>query len=103
MNSLFAIGQTENIISNCKKAEIVPKQETRIVLRCGVTNIGTDPLVVIDGIPDYDNFKKINPDDIESVTILKSPESSAIYGYRASNGVIFITTKSSKLRKFIIK
>ena len=104
MNSLFVIGQTPGIISNCKKAEIVPKQETRIILRCGITKIGTDPLVVIDGIVyDYGNFKKINPDDIESIEILKHAAASAIYGYRASNGVIIITTKSSKLRKFIIK
>lgn len=60
-----------------------------------------DPLVVIDGIPvDNDGvsglanpLSTINPDDIESMTVLKDASSTAIYGSRASNGVIMVTTK----------
>lgn len=62
----------------------------------GYGSLGNNnPLYVIDGIPrtDMDN---INPNDIESMTVLKDASSSAIYGSRAANGVIVITTKSGK-------
>lgn len=60
-----------------------------------------DPLIVIDGVPISNNttdgmpniLSTINPDDIESFTVLKDASSTAIYGSRASNGVILITTK----------
>ena len=63
-----------------------------------------DPLIVIDGVPvDNDatsgargNFSMINPDDIETYTVLKDASATAIYGSRASNGVIIITTKKAK-------
>lgn len=52
------------------------------------------PLYVVDGVPmPGDNINAINPNDIESVTVLKDASSSAIYGSRAANGVILITTK----------
>lgn len=55
---------------------------------------GVNPLVVIDGIPG--NLSGINPNDIESVTLLKDAASAAIYGSRAANGVILVTTKQGK-------
>jgi TonB-dependent starch-binding outer membrane protein SusC len=64
-----------------------------------------DPLIVIDGIP-LDNrgisgarniFDFVNPNDIETFTVLKDASATAIYGSRASNGVILITTKKGKL------
>ncbi|MEY3367644.1 MAG: hypothetical protein RI973_799 [Bacteroidota bacterium] len=64
-----------------------------------------DPLIVIDGIP-VDNggisgarnvFDFVNPNDIETFTVLKDASATAIYGSRASNGVIIITTKKGKL------
>jgi TonB-dependent starch-binding outer membrane protein SusC len=55
---------------------------------------GTDPLYVIDGIPGSSN--SVNPNDIESVQILKDAAASAIYGSRGANGVILITTKRGK-------
>lgn len=64
-----------------------------------------DPLIVIDGIP-LDNgsisgarniFDFVNPNDIETFTVLKDASATAIYGSRASNGVIIITTKKGKL------
>lgn len=63
-----------------------------------IRGIGTvnnsDPLIVVDGVPlAYGNINDINPNDIESVNILKDASSSAIYGQRAANGVILITTK----------
>lgn len=57
---------------------------------------GTQPLYVIDGVPGAD-ITTISPDDIESFNILKDASSGAIYGSRASNGVIIVTTKKSKI------
>ncbi|MBX3255311.1 MAG: TonB-dependent receptor [Chitinophagaceae bacterium] len=55
-----------------------------------------DPLYVIDGVPTTEGLASINPNDVESMTVLKDASSSAIYGSRASNGVILITTKRGK-------
>ncbi len=52
-----------------------------------------DPLVVIDGVPISNGLNTINPSDIESINILKDAASASIYGSRAANGVIVITTK----------
>lgn len=59
------------------------------------------PLVVVDGVPTGDPkvMKDINPDDIESVTVLKGPSAAALYGSRAGNGVILITSKSGKNKR----
>lgn len=55
-------------------------------------NAGLGPLIVIDGIPGG-NLTNVNPNDIESIDILKDGAASAIYGTRGSNGVVLITTK----------
>ena len=52
----------------------------------------TDPLVIIDGVEG--DFNQINPNDIESITVLKDAASAAIYGSKAANGVILVTTKA---------
>ena len=57
---------------------------------------GNDPLYIIDGTPTGAGLNDINPNDIASVQILKDASSAAIYGNRAANGVIIITTKSGK-------
>jgi len=59
-------------------------------------NSANDPLWVVDGSPYENAVSSINPDDIESLTILKDAASSALYGARAAAGVIIITTKSGK-------
>ena len=51
------------------------------------------PLIVVDGMPDV-NMNRLNVSDIESVTVLKDASSAAVYGSRAANGVVLITTKS---------
>ncbi|MEM9985365.1 MAG: TonB-dependent receptor plug domain-containing protein, partial [Bacteroidota bacterium] len=57
-------------------------------------NGDTEPLFVIDGAPvDQDNFRSLNPNEIESVTVLKDAAATAIYGNRGANGVIVIETK----------
>ena len=55
-----------------------------------------NPLYIIDGVPTTGGLSKINPNSIESITVLKDASSSAIYGSRAANGVIIVTTKRGK-------
>lgn len=57
----------------------------------------SEPLVLVDGVPADFNF--LNPEDIESINVLKDAASSAIYGSRAANGVLLITTKRGKMGK----
>ena len=60
-------------------------------------NAGTDPLYILDGAPVSSSvFTSLNPNDIEHITVLKDAASTSIYGARAANGVIFITTKRGK-------
>ncbi|GEO05731.1 SusC/RagA family TonB-linked outer membrane protein [Adhaeribacter aerolatus] len=63
----------------------------------GTTN-NSNPFILVDGIPGVD-INSLNPDDIESVSVLKDAASAAIYGSRAANGVILITTKTGKLNQ----
>jgi TonB-linked SusC/RagA family outer membrane protein len=91
---------------------------SRVVIRGTNSLVGnSQPLYVIDGIPmdnsnpntpgssggiDYgDGISNINPDDVESISVLKGPNAAALYGQRGSNGVVLITTKSGKSRKGI--
>lgn len=55
-----------------------------------------DPLYIIDGVPTTENLNSLNSADIESIQVLKDAASASIYGSRASNGVIIITTKRAK-------
>lgn len=95
-----------------------PGSSISVVIR-GAKSLTTDnqPLFVVDGVPmsnslnnvaqngdgnevDYGNaISDINPDDIESINILKGPSAAALYGTRAGNGVVIITTKSGAKRK----
>ena len=65
-------------------------------------NAGNDPLIVLDGIPYDGSIANINPNDIESMTVLKDAASNALYGARGANGVIMITTKKSTTREAVI-
>lgn len=86
----------------CKTCE--PKQPATIRIRCGMRMPQTEPLLVVDGVPAvFNSLSSLNPYDIESISILKDARAVAIYGCRAGNGVIIITTKSSGTREFIIK
>lgn len=64
----------------------------------GSINSGNDPLYVIDGYPTTDSelFNNLNPSDIENIQIMKDAASSAIYGSKAGNGVIIITTRQGR-------
>jgi len=69
-------------------------QASMIIRGLGTIN-SANPLVVVDGMPDVD-INRINMNDVESISVLKDAASSAVYGSRAANGVILITTKSGK-------
>ena len=81
-----------------------PGSGSVIRIRGGASlNASNDPLIVVDGVPlSSVNLQGINPDDIESMSILKDASSAAIYGSRASNGVILITTKRGKSGKPVL-
>ncbi len=92
-----------------------PGSSSRMIIR-GASSIGSNnqPLFVVDGVPvdnsnfgsgtgiDYGNAAaSINPDDVESINVLKGPSAAALYGSRGANGVVLITTKSGKGTKGI--
>ena len=89
-----------------------PTSGSTIRIRGGASlNASNDPLIVLDGIPleiggisgnDGNFLSMINPSDIESMTVLKDASSTAIYGSRASNGVIIITTKKGSGKKLSV-
>ena len=62
----------------------------------GSFNATTSPLVVVDGLPIEGGLESVNPYNIESITVLKDAAAASIYGARASNGVIVITSKRAK-------
>ena len=71
-----------------------PGNDAVIRIRGGSSLLASnDPLIVVDGLPIAGGLSSINPNDIESFSILKDASSTAIYGNRGSNGVIIITTK----------
>ena len=64
----------------------------------GSINASSSPLYVVDGVP-FDAISNLNADDIENITILKDAASSALYGSRAANGVVLVTTKKGRSEK----
>ncbi|MGM0635561.1 MAG: SusC/RagA family TonB-linked outer membrane protein [Bacteroidota bacterium] len=72
-----------------------PGASSQVLLRgVGSINGNTQPLYVIDGVPqDGQNFRSLNPNEIENVSVLKDAGATAIYGNRGANGVIVVTTK----------
>ena len=123
-NDAFTNAKTENVVRSLtgKIAGVQVTSGTSIgssskILLRGASSITGDnqPLFVVDGVPmdnadyssgntqrsvggyDYGNaIQDLNPDDIESVSVLKGPAAAALYGSRASNGAIVITTKTGK-------
>ena len=66
--------------------------------RCGASSfaVSSTPLLVVDGIVMNQSLSSINPDDVETITVLKDAAATSLYGVRALNGVIVITTKKRK-------
>jgi len=101
---------------NVSNVSTGPQGSTRVIIRGNTSLTGNNqPLYVVDGVPldnssfgqaglwggrdEGDGMSSINPDDIETMTVLKGANAAALYGSRAANGVILITTKSGKNRK----
>jgi TonB-dependent starch-binding outer membrane protein SusC len=70
-----------------------PTVRIRGIASFGTAGTSTDPLYVVDGVPISGGIRDFNPNDIESMQVLKDASAGAIYGSRAANGVIIITTK----------
>ena len=82
-----------NIFSNSSQPGAY---SNRVVIRGMATiNASTNPLYVVDGVV-MENFDLVNPNDIESMEVLKDASAAAIYGARGANGVIMVTTKRGK-------
>jgi TonB-linked SusC/RagA family outer membrane protein len=74
-----------------------PGSDPSIRIRGYTTINGSNsPLFVIDGVPFGGNYSDLNPQDVESISVLKDAAASSLYGNRASNGVVLITTKRGK-------
>lgn len=85
---------------NVTSASGQPGAKSTIRVRGIGTINNTEPLYIIDGMPtDQDGMESVNPSDIESIEVLKDAASGAIYGARAANGVILVTTKKGKTGK----
>src|SRR5688572_236335 len=97
------VSMNSNTGSNNPKKEFPDKQTIRIGCRPS-GSLSSAPLFIIDGVPvDLEKANEIDPNNIESIDVLKDAAVSAIYNCRAVNGIIIITTKSSKNRQFHIK
>lgn len=92
-------GNAPGLYSQQKDRE--PGSGVSLNIRGNNSFTGGDPLFIVDGFPiaSGGGVDAINPNDIESVSILKDASSTAIYGARAANGVVLITTKSGKVGK----
>lgn len=74
-----------------------PGSGQNIILRgLGSISLATSPLWVVDGVPYNGDINAINPADVESISVQKGASATALYGSRASNGVIIVTTKKGK-------
>lgn len=97
LSSIFA-GRIPGVVSVQRTG--VPGQDDSDIWIRGIstmTNTNEGPLVLVDGIER--SFSQLDPEDIESVTVLKDAASTAVYGVRGGNGVIIITTKPGKVSK----
>ena len=93
-------GRAAGVVVNDASGQ--PGTDPQIVIRgIGTLTAGRNPLIVVDGFPltEGSSLNSINPQDIEKIDILKDPSSAAIYGSRAANGVVIITTKKSRADK----
>jgi TonB-linked SusC/RagA family outer membrane protein len=63
---------------------------------------GSDPLYVVDGFPISGNIGNLNPDEIETISVLKDAASTSLYGSRAANGVVLVTTRKAKKGQTIV-
>ncbi len=96
--SAFTALQSQTPGVNIVQTSGQPGEGFKVNIRGIGTNGNADPLYVIDGVAGG-NINNLNPSDIESIDVLKDAASAAIYGSRAANGVILVTTKQGKSGK----
>lgn len=94
-NALKGLAAGVNVTSSSGQPGAAPKVRIR---GTGTIN-NSNPLYVVDGMPIEGGIDFVNPSDIESIEVLKDAASGAIYGARAANGVILVTTKKGKMGK----
>ena len=94
-NALKGLAAGVNVTSSSGQ----PGASPRVRIRGTGTITNSDPLYIVDGMPIAGGIDFVNPTDIESIEVLKDAASGAIYGARAANGVILVTTKKGKQGK----
>ena len=102
-NTISALGALQNQSPgvNIQATSGKPGDGYKISIRGAGTNSSTNPLYIIDGVAGGD-INALNPADIERIDVLKDAASCAIYGARAANGVIMVTTKQGKAGKVTV-
>lgn len=91
-------GQAVGVITTSASGD--PGSTPKVRIRgIGSVRASSNPLYVVDGVPYDGDIANLNPNDIADMTVLKDASSSALYGARAANGVIMITTKSGGKKK----
>ena len=103
-NATFSnpVKSLEGLVSGLRiiQADGQPGSDPIIRIRgFGSINADSSPLIVVDGVPYSGSLSSINPQDIESTSVLKDASSTSLYGNKASNGVLLITTKKGKKNK----
>ncbi len=94
-NALKGLAAGVNVTSSSGQ----PGASPRVRIRGTGTINNSDPLYIVDGMPIEGGIDFVNPSDIESIEVLKDAASGAIYGARAANGVVLVTTKKGKQGK----
>ena len=97
LNNVTAVieGAIPGVVTNSANGQ--PGSGVAIRVRgFGSINATSEPLLVVDGVPYTGGTSNINPADVESITVLKDAASTALYGSRAANGVVIITTKKGQ-------
>lgn len=86
------VGRMPGLLSVQRSGQPGADQATLRIRGAGTFTGSTDPLIMVDGI-ETDNYNNIDPNEIESIAILKDASATAVYGVRGANGVLIITTK----------
>lgn len=104
LNTVSPIGalQSQSPGVNITKSSGQPGSEFKVAIRGVGTTGNSSPLYIVDGVT-VSSIDHLNPSDIESIDVLKDAASAAIYGARAANGVILVTTKQGKAGKASIE
>lgn len=96
---------TPNILDNLegRVPGLVNYRGTTNIRGISTINASKSPLIVLDGLPIEGSIANVNPYDVENITVLKDAAAAAIYGARAANGVIVITTKKAKGKRTTVE